>query len=407
MNNKILQILDITTVSVDTNLFNITAINRNSDPYWAEFAEPFLNELQVEIKILPLNKIDLRKKWIINVDINMWNWDTYEDDLFGGFDDLIMNELRYGNAYIILNHQCESHTRSFFRMFYRKKITIPYSKIIYMVAAADAEQEYKTFVMEYDIKKERQIKIFYVHHVYKRFKHDVNIESFLYAPAKKIKKYLSLNRRWRDHRVMLVSMLSHRNLLQDGFVSLGIMPEEAEKAQMGLQDIDLIAGYLKFKNQLPLQVDDIDLSINQFQMNSLPMRFYQLSYFSLVSSTMALRRDEESVGFTEKEIKPILAKHPFIIWNRPGVLRHLKNMGFLTFEPWFNESYDDEPNDFDRMVKIVDEVQRLCKLSNNEWDIMINEMQPVLNHNFNRMVNYTNEHCYFNSDLKKLLYYVD
>ena len=68
--NKSLQILDITTSTVDTDLFNITAINSRRDPYWVEFIEPHFKEAGVEIKILPLHEIDLTKKWIINVDIN-------------------------------------------------------------------------------------------------------------------------------------------------------------------------------------------------------------------------------------------------------------------------------------------------------------------------------------------------
>jgi hypothetical protein len=150
----------------------------------------------------------------------------------------------------------------------------------------------------------------------------------------------------------------------------------------------------------------VDLRINQFKTTSLPIEYYQKSCFSLVSSTCALQYREKSVGFTEKEIKPILARHPFIIHNLTGALAHLKNMGFLTFERWFDESYDEETDDNKRLIKIVDEVKRLSELSFEQWDIMLEEMSPVLEHNYNRLVNYTTEHCYFNSDLKKLLYYV-
>lgn len=405
--NSILQILDISTVSVDTNLFNVTAVNRSKDPYWVEFVSPFFQDLDIEIKILSLDKIDFEKKWIINVDINMWNWDLHTEDILESLDEKIINELKYGHAYIILNHQCESFTIPFFKLFYRKKISIPYNKIIYMVAAADVSKEYKNFIEEYNIGKDKQISVLYAHHVYKRFKHDVDLSAFKYPPSKKVKKFLSLNRRWREHRVMLVSLLSERNLIKDGFVSLGIMHDEKEKAQSVLLSDEMINGYLKIKSNLPLQIDDVDLTINQFQMNSLPILFYQQSCFSLVSSTMALQTQEPSVGFTEKEIKPILAKHPFIIWNRPGVLKHLQNMGFLTFQPWFDESYDNEFDDIKRLEKIIDEVDRLCSYSFEDWEKILQEMKPVLDHNYNRLINYTADHCYFNSDLKKLLYYVD
>jgi hypothetical protein len=403
--NKSLQILDITTSTVDTDLFNITAINSKKDPYWVEFIEPHVKEAGVEIKILPLHEIDLTKKWIINVDINAWNWDDYHGSVIEKFDALIQQELKNGNAYLLLNHQCESWTNSFLKVIYKKIQDIPFHKIIYMAAAADIQKIYDNFVKENKISESKKITVLYVHHVYKRLS-TMNLPFFNYPHTQKTKKYLSLNRMSRDHRVALVSLLAYKNLLDSGFVSLGLMPHEIDKAYQVITDLSQQEGFKKIKNNLPLQVDNIDLTINQFQTNSLPIIFYQQSCFSLVSSTFAFEDDEMSVGFTEKEIKPILARHPFIIFNRPDVLKYMHNMGFLTFERWFDESYDNEHDDNRRLEKIINEVERLCNLSFAEWDIMLEEMAPVLEHNYNRLVNYTTEHCYFNSDLKKLLYYV-
>lgn len=415
--NSTLQILDIRSITVDTSLFNVTAVNRRGDPYWVEFIEPHLKEINVGIEILTLDKINKDKKWIINVDINLWNWSDYRSDIFKSFGKPIVNELVHGNAYMILNHQCESFTASFFKILYDKlKISpsIPYKKIIYMVASADADREYKKFVKEYGISFDQEITIMYVHHVYKRFNHENTLGFFKYDRSiKKEKKFLSLNRRWRDHRLLLVCGLAHNKLLDSGYVSLGVSLEEKQEAQNAINDLYrefkseyIVSGFDKIKNNLPLQIDMVDLRINQFQTTSLPIEFYQKSCFSLVSSTFAFGYNEKSVGFTEKEIKPILARHPFIIHNLSGVLAHLKNMGFLTFERWFDESYDEEADDNKRLIKITDEVKRLSELSFDQWDIMLEEMSPILEHNYNRLVNYTTEHCYFNSDLKKLLYYV-
>ena len=415
--NKCLQILDIKSVVVDANLFNVTAVNRYSDPYWVEFIKPHFDEINVDIEILPLGKINKDKTWFINVDINGWNWPACQTDLFQSFGLEILNELNHGNAYVILNHQCESFTESFFNTLYQKLkkfSSIPYTKIIYMVAAADASREYKNFVKEHKIPKEQEIVVMYAHHVYKRFGHDTPLSFFNYdRTIKKEKKFLSLNRRWHDHRLLLVCGLAYNNLIEHGYVSLGVAPEEVDQAQQTIDKLNMQyrseyikLGFYKIKNSLPLRVDMVDLRINQFQTTSLPIEYYQKSCFSLVSSTCALQTSEKSVGFTEKEIKPILARHPFIIHNLPGVLAHLKSMGFLTFEKWFDESYDEETDDNKRLIKITDEVKRLSELSFEEWDLMLDEMAPVLEHNYNRLVNYTTEHCYFNSDLKKLLYYV-
>ena len=103
--NKSLQILDIKSVVVDARLFNITAVNKSSDPYWVEFIKPHFDEINVDIKVLPLADIDKDKTWFINVDINGWNWPSCQTDVFESFGQEILNELNHGNAYLILNHQ--------------------------------------------------------------------------------------------------------------------------------------------------------------------------------------------------------------------------------------------------------------------------------------------------------------
>jgi hypothetical protein len=413
--SKVLQILDVTSVWIDPNFFNLTAINRiKNDPYWVDFIEEGFRHADVGIQILPFDKIDLTKKWLINVDIKQWLWENKNINLLDMFDERLANEIKFGNAYLILNHQCESFTQTFFYLFYeniKDQQTFPFHKIVYMVAAVDAEKEYEKFLKKNNLSY--RIKIIYCHHVYKRFKHDTNLDSFVYDRHRpKLKKYLCLNRRWRDHRLMLVSLLSSKNLLNDGYVSLGVEKNEIDEAKTQLLNhVDekslLFSGFEKISELLPLKTDDVDLRINHFGLNTLPIDFYKNSCFSVVSSTFAFEYQEPSAGFTEKEIKPILAKHPFIIINRPGILKEMKRLGFLTFEPWFDETYDLIENDNDRLTAIVNEIERLCKISFEEWDKILDQMSPVLEHNYSRLVNYNNEHCFYNSDLKKLLYYAE
>ena len=223
---------------------------------------------------------------------------------------------------------------------------------------------------------------------------------------------MSLNRVGRNHRAMLVGLLSYYNLINSGFVSLGVQKDEipsiVNELKITVSNVreQVFSGLEKIVEQLPLRIDNIDLQVNQFNTTSLPSYFYEKSCFSLVSSTFGLAMNEPSVGFTEKEIKPILYKHPFIIYNLPGTLKHLKSMGFLTFSKWFDESYDDELDDLIRLDKIVAEVARLSDISFDEWDRMLLEMRPILLHNYNRLTKYNTEHCFFNSDLKNFLYYV-
>ena len=136
------------------------------------------------------------------------------------------------------------------------------------------------------------------------------------------------------------------------------------------------------------------------------MDYYVNSYFSLVSATIALDTQDRSRSVTEKEFKTMLAQHPFLLLGRPYTLRHLKDMGFMTFDKWFDEAYDEEPDLLTRMTMLAMEVKRLVNTPNAKWEKMLSEMIPILRHNYNRVANYSSERCYFTGDLKKLLYYV-
>lgn len=407
-----LQVLDIKTIEFNKTLYNPTAY-QIGQPFWVDFVKPHLAEIGVEVSVGSLDQIDKLKNWFISVAIQMWNWHDNTVDIISGFSPEIQYELIHGNAYLILNHECESFTNIFFDILYSflKNSKLPPNKIIYMVGAADADREYQIYVKKYDLPKNQQIRIMKSFHVYKRFEYEL-IDFECDPNAKKEKKFLSLNRVGKLHRVMLIGLLSYYDLIDQGFVSLGLTKFEMVKVLQELRNRipvihhGVVPGISKIIDRLPLKVDNVDLKVNQFGTNSLPRSFYEKSYFSLVSSTFALKIDECSVGFTEKEIKPILHKHPFIIYNLPGALKSLRAMGFLTFGKWFDESYDDEVDDIKRLSMIVLEIKRLSEISDDIWNAWLIEMKPILLHNYNRLVKYTTEHSFFNSDLKDFLYYV-
>ena len=131
-------------------MFNLTAVDNKNEPYWVKFIEPHFSEIGIDIDVLPLSRIDKSQKWIINVDVLMYNWNP-NVDAFASLGEQIINELAVGNAYLILNHQCESFTKIFFKLLYDVLgafPSIPHNKIIYMVAAADAHEKYDEFVTE-------------------------------------------------------------------------------------------------------------------------------------------------------------------------------------------------------------------------------------------------------------------
>ena len=59
----------------------------------------------------------------------------------------------------------------------------------------------------------------------------------------------------------------------------------------------------------------------------------------------------------------------------------LKDLGFKTFSPFIDESYDNEKTTFKRMQKITKEIKRICSMSQDEMHEWYCQMEDILVHN--------------------------
>lgn len=86
---------------------------------------------------------------------------------------------------------------------------------------------------------------------------------------------------------------------------------------------------------------------------------------------------------TEKTLRPIIAKTPFIILGPKNYLSNLKELGFKTFSHWWNESYDDYEG-----VQRIEEIKQILKTkilskSTVELQETLSDMKDILNYNYN------------------------
>jgi hypothetical protein len=89
----------------------------------------------------------------------------------------------------------------------------------------------------------------------------------------------------------------------------------------------------------------------------------QNSYFYIASETYI---QGEYKFFTEKVFKPLANFQPVIFLSFPRALEELKKLGFKTFHPYIDESYDLEEDTATRMNMIAAEIKRLCLMSKEE-----------------------------------------
>lgn len=231
----------------------------------------------------------------------------------------------------------------------------------------------------------------------------VNIENYRKLDTLQLKhydkKYLNLNRRWRQHRPIFVGLLKLNDLLDKGYVSFC--------KNVDGQSWDGVYGYMHGSTQYLcpelyqtfidnketlLDIPDIfldtpELYINQVQVDNNLDYHYENTYFSIVNETNYFKDLGEGLFLSEKVFKPILRCHPFIIVSRPYSLEKLRELGYKTFSPYIDESYDNETDDYKRLFMIIKETKRLSNLTDSELEEFLIGMREVVEYNYQHLTN--------------------
>jgi hypothetical protein len=88
---------------------------------------------------------------------------------------------------------------------------------------------------------------------------------------------------------------------------------------------------------------------------------------------------------TEKTVRPMWLKKPFIVFASKDYLEYLRQLGFKTFYNYWSEDYDGYEGR-DRYVKILELIASLAKKSSAELEEMYQDMQLILEHNYNLLL---------------------
>lgn len=192
--------------------------------------------------------------------------------------------------------------------------------------------------------------------------------------------YNHLTSKLRSYRLHLVSNMIEQNLLQYGHVSLFHQDwkQTVVDPEVPLDSRARVKIYKCLTHlQQPLIIDTAEPN----GALSAEVNFDSLTsaLWHVVTETVYF---DPKLHLTEKIFKPIVAKRPFILVGAPGNLRYLKSYGFQTFDRWIDESYDQETDHYLRIEKITAELVRLCALDRASLEQMHQEMQEILEYNF-------------------------
>jgi len=119
---------------------------------------------------------------------------------------------------------------------------------------------------------------------------------------------------------------------------------------------------------------------NQFQFGETYCDFYDSVAIDIVTETVF---DYPGAQITEKTLRPILNKRPFIIVGAAGTLEYLRTKGIKTFGTFIDEDYDTIKDPIKRMQFLCSEITRIAVMPVDKIRDFVLEYTPVLDHNFN------------------------
>lgn len=317
----------------------------------------------------------------------------------------VLDKILNSNFYLML---CNSHEafHEVVEQIYQYVVFglgIPAERIVLLSESADVHNEVKVVAARHNMPEikckwtrifEHSVQTEKLEHL-KDYNDVVTLEDKPYE-----KKFLNFNRRWRLQRPTLVALLYSIGILDKGFVSLGPCDDNndwntvwpwIETQNSTNEETSKLLADNKFNicNIPPMYVDHLDLIPNRPSIEPHSTdRLYSNSYVSVVTETN-FYKSQPGRFVSEKVFKPIAQKHPFVLVSVPKTLELLRELGYKTFSPWIDESYDLETDDNKRLLMVAREIERLSNLTPEELTNYLNGVRDTCKHNLNVLLSKT------------------
>ena len=193
------------------------------------------------------------------------------------------------------------------------------------------------------------------------------------------KRFISAQSAPRPHRIQLQNFLEKNDLLKQCHYSWN--PNNKFIEQPILQKYPKL---LKTKGLSDVNEGKLDV----LTMHTLPDEWFD-SFCALVTETNFYPWlynnnsifKEVNFFLTEKTEKCFTVGIPFIIFSTPNYLKRLRELGFKTFDKWWDESYDSIENPEDRFKAIEKIVEEIASWEEERVNRVYSEMESVLKYN--------------------------
>jgi len=185
----------------------------------------------------------------------------------------------------------------------------------------------------------------------------------------------------RDHRVLFLYNVFKNQLEHNHISAPKICPEEAvdisrvaQKYTCVYQDITHVFNHAHLPRLFPSESTQ---QMSSYWLSNLTEAQDSLVYVPTETVYFGRR-----THITEKTFKAIALEMPFVLVAPAGSLAYMREYGFKTFDSVFDESYDLETNDLQRIEKVTALLKSLDQMSVKQRHEIHRACLPIVQYNY-------------------------
>jgi len=317
----------------------------------------------------------------------------------------ILEEVKSGNCKLIFDNTLEGKSiegDEFLNPFYESidKLKLPTKNIYFITNNLIAEKTHQEY---HRADKINVVSVMWNVFDVQRLKHQGDLPKkvsvdmeYKYKSVNifKTKHFLKVNRTNRDERDIFMLFLNFEKLFDKCLVSFPELHKWPDYSNMFYKYTQQ-ENINDLKSKLPFDIDNTDKTNHGpagigkgFFDADLPFDpiHYRDTFISIVMGAFPF--DTSGYHLHSSTFNPMYCGHPIIQFAPYKTLEVMKQYGFKTFGKWWDESYDDEKDDWKRLQMIMDLVLKLSEYDEKDLLHMYKDMQETLQHNIGIIENY-------------------
>ena len=322
-----------------------------------------------------------------------------------------LDDVRNKQAFILFDQSHEGYQTNWLWDWFHNCCTlydISPSQIIYVTGNLEAEHQYRSWATNKNITNTMLV-LSYPHFEGVMHFNSTHHDKGLFGKTRKlpsvadhiaykelklseIKTFNALQKRARVHRIWFFKYLWEAGLIKNNIISMNSF--ESYKSYYEGKTL-MPEEYSALANLLPLMPPENPEGYNLSNFADGDCGNYltafnehtMLDTWLTVVSEASFSDEELTCFISEKTFKPIACCHPFIIAGNRYSLKNLKELGYKTFHPYIDETYDTLPT-WERFPAIIKSIKMIDLKTPKEKLEWYKQLEDILQ--YNREVFYKN-----------------